>query len=78
MTDNIRKAVHRPTPTATWRISYRWGTMIGDTTDLVVSRDDGGKLRIYYGEESVVIRKELVSALAEMVTEAAEWTDSND
>lgn len=71
----LRPRVHRAASVATWEHSHRWGTLIGDVTDLRVSRTDGGRMVISYGQDSVEIREELVPILAEMVAAAAEWSD---
>lgn len=68
--------VHRPAASATWEHSHKWGPNFGDNTDLRVTRTDGGRLSIGYGRESVEIRAELVPILAEMVTQAAAWSDA--
>lgn len=73
--EQIRKEVHRPAASATWRHTHRWGTSLGDSTDLRVTRTDGGGLTITYGRESIEIRAALVGVLAEMVAAAAEWSD---
>lgn len=72
----IRTRIHRPAASRTWEHTRRWGTQFGDFTDLRVTRTDGGGLSIAYGRESIDIREALVSVLAEMVAEAAEWTDA--
>lgn len=74
--DNIvRRRVHRPAASATWEHTHRWGVQLGDSTDLRITRVDGGGLTISYGRESVEIRRELVPVFAEMVAAAAAWTD---
>ena len=72
----IRTRTHRPAASRTWEHTHRWGAQFGDSTDLRVTRTDGGGLSIAYGRESIDIREALVSVLAEMVAEAAEWTDA--
>ena len=72
----VNKQVHRPAASATWTHAHRWGTSFGDSTDLRVTRTDGGPLRISYGKESIEIRKALVGVLADMVAAAAAWSDT--
>ena len=67
--------IHRPASSATWEHDHRWGSMIGDSTTLRVTRTDGGAMAINYGSERVEIRAELVGTLAAMVAAAAAWTD---
>jgi hypothetical protein len=74
----IRTHVHRPAASRTWEHTHKWGSSFGDSTDLRVTRTDGGPLRIAYGRESIEIREELVAVLAEMVATAAEWSDTRD
>lgn len=77
MPDQIRgPRVHRPAASATWEFEHRWGSMIGDSTTLRVTRNDGGALTIGYGREEIEIRRDLVAKVAEMVAAAAEWTDA--
>ncbi|MGZ4574764.1 MAG: hypothetical protein ACXVXY_07175 [Mycobacteriaceae bacterium] len=71
----ITHRVNRPAPTATWEHRHRWGSNLGDTTELRVTRT-GGRLRISYGSTEVVeIRPELLDVFASMVTAALAWTD---
>jgi len=72
----IPTAVHRPKPSATWKHEHRWGSQLGDTTTLRVTRTHGGKMDIDYGAKSIEIGAELVEVLAAMVAAAAAWTDS--
>lgn len=77
MSDKIRgPQVHRAAARATWESEHRWGTLIGDSTTLRVTRTDGGGMTIGYGSESIEIRRELVERVAEMVAAAAAWTDT--
>lgn len=71
----IRKSVHRPAASATWRVTERWGHQIGDTRELSVTRFDGGALQISYGGSRIEIKEALVAQLAEMVAAAAVWSD---
>lgn len=73
--EQIRRHVYRPAASATWTHSHKWGVRLGDSTDLTVTRTDGGGLRIAYGKESIEIREALVGVVAEMVAAAATWTD---
>ena len=71
----IRTHTHRPAATRTWEHTHKWGVNFGDSTDLRVTRADGGGMTISYGRESIEIREALVGVLAEMVAAAAEWSD---
>lgn len=70
--------VHRPRPSATWKINHRWGTSLGDVTTYTVTRTLGGGMKIQGGKESFEIRAELVPLLAEMIAAAAAWEDGTD
>ena len=77
MSETIRgPRVHRPAASATWEHEHRWGSQLGDSTRLSVTRTDGSGMRLAYGKESVEVRDELVPILAAMVVAAAEWTDA--
>lgn len=78
MSKEIRREIHTTPLVKVWRYEHRWGTLIGDTRDLVVTRTDKGRMTISYGRGSVEIREELVDILAEMVAEAAAWKAVND
>lgn len=67
--------IHRSPAVAAWEHAHRWGTGLGDTTTMRVSRVNDGAMTITYGSESVEIRGALVAQLAEMVAAAAAWTD---
>lgn len=71
----IRTHIHRPAASRTWEHQHRWGHQLGDSTDLRVTRTNGGGVTIAYGRESIEIREELVDVLNEMVQAAAAWTD---
>lgn len=71
----INQRIHRPAASATWEHEHRWGTSFGDTTTLRVDRTHDGPIRIRYGTDSIEIRKDLVSVLADMVAAAADWSD---
>ena len=69
--------INRHPATATWEHEYRWGTGLGDTSRYVVTRTDGGRLRITRGaEESVEIRRDHIEAVVAMINAAAEWSDT--
>lgn len=70
--------VHRPAASATWSHEHLWGPQLGDSTNLSVTRTDGGAIRLAYGRESLEVRGELVTLFAEMVAAAAAWTDAAD
>lgn len=70
---HIRRHTHRPPASRTWEVSYRWGSMIGDTGTLRVT-NTAGRL-VVQGDDRVEVRPELVAAFAEMVAEAAAWKD---
>lgn len=71
----IRRRIHRPAASATWEHNHRWGSQLGDSTNLRVARKDGGGMTVSYGRESIEIREELVDIFAEMVAAAAVWSD---
>lgn len=68
--------VHRPPATATWEYDHRWGSMIGDTTALRVTRRGNGALTLSYGDKSIEVPVEAVGQLAAMTSAAAVWTDT--
>lgn len=79
MSDEIRgPRISRPAASATWEHEYRWGSQLGDTTRVSVTRTDRGGMRLAYGSAAVEIRGELVPILAAMVAAAAEWADARD
>lgn len=65
----------RPAATATWEQEHRWGTLLGDTTTLRVSRTANGHMVVSYDKDRVEIHPSLIEAFAEMVAAAAVWTD---
>lgn len=69
-------SVHRPQPTAAWKVDYRWGKSLGDLTTYTVTRTLGGDMMIQGGGESFHIRAELVPLMAEMIAAAAAWEDA--
>lgn len=70
--------VHRAPATARWTYNHRWGSQLGDNTELSVSRTDGGLMSVRYGMETFEIRKDLVARFAAMVAAAASWSDDAD
>jgi hypothetical protein len=71
----VTTRVNRPPATKTWRVEHRWGSMIGDTRDLTVTRTSEGRLYMSYGKDSLEIRADLLDVFVEMVSQAAAWTD---
>lgn len=74
----IVERVSRPTPSKIWSVENRWGQMIGDTSELRVTRFSGGSLRASYNQKEIDIPQELVDLFAEMVAYAADWKDEHD
>ena len=78
MSSPIRAYTNRPPASRKWESTYKWGSLISDSTDYVVSRVADGAMTIRVGKESVEIRADMVATVAQMVEKAAAWQDEQE
>lgn len=73
--DSLRPSVRTPPAIATWRTSQRWGPNLGDITDYLITRVDGGRLTVKAGRSGEVeIPAGSIPWFTAAVAAAAEWT----